>query len=503
MTVGRYRDESINPPFYAKADELGVIPPVGPSGVAPGVPPVVPTQRRTGQEATELGSVGLAPRSAAAITGIAPTTGIAAGDVTDPLFDPAAGSAADSGFGTLPNSGFSTNSNLSGFSASGNLTSGDPASDDLAYGDLASDGGDLASDGGDPPDLGPVPRRQSAPGPRHKPWPSPRQQIATGVMVLCTLIVLFLIGHRYLPDSMGVASLLESWLPWLAIPIAVLLLSALAVRKPRALVASVAAAAVWLAGYGPALLPRGGGLPSQLRIFSVDVNGQPGELSRAGSLALAQHANVIALQDVYSNLADSTAAAKLDAAYPANHVTQYEFGVWSQYPIVDSTPIDLGTISSAAPSGDGQGLVADGMTQQDFGALRVTIATPEGNLVAYVVHIPQPVLNDDGFALARDSAVRKLAAIVSADHAPKLIVVGDVNVAATDREFTVLQQDLGLTSAQSAAGQGFGFTWPAEFPAVRLDDLLTRHGVTAVRSVVLPAVGTGKTHLPILVDLNL
>jgi vancomycin resistance protein VanJ len=67
----------------------------------------------------------------------------------------------------------------------------------------------------------------------------------------------------------------------------------------------------------------------------------------------------------------------------------------------------------------------------------------------------------------------------------------------------VLQQDLGLTSAQSAAGQGFGFTWPAEFPAVRLDDLLTRSGVTAVRSVVLPAIGTGKTHLPIEVDLHL
>ena len=458
MTVGRYRDESINPPFYAKADELAVI------------PPVVPTQRRTGQEPTESPSVGLAPRSTA-FTGSAPTTGIAAGDVADPLFEP----AADAGFGAVP----------------GGPLTGDPATDDAA------------ADGGDPPDLGPLPRRQSAPGPRHKPWPSPRQQIATGVMVLCTLIVLFLVGHRYLPDSMGVASLLESWLPWLAIPIAVLLLSALAVRKPRALVASVAAAAVWLAGYGPALLPRGGGLPSQLRVFSVDVNGQPGELSRAGSLALAQHANVIALQDVYSNLADSTAAAKLDAAYPVNHVTQYEFGVWSQYPIVDSTPIDLGTISSAAPSADGQGLVADGMTQQDFGALRVTIATPEGNLVAYVVHIPQPVLNDNGFALARDSAVRKLAAIVSADHAPKLVVVGDVNVAATDREFTVLQQDLGLTSAQSAAGQGFGFTWPAEFPAVRLDDLLSRHGVTAVRSVVLPAIGTGKTHLPILVDLNL
>ncbi|HEV2633922.1 MAG TPA: endonuclease/exonuclease/phosphatase family protein [Actinocrinis sp.] len=344
--------------------------------------------------------------------------------------------------------------------------------------------------------------------PRHKPWPSPRQQIATAVMVLGALTTLFLLGHRYLPAAKGVDSLLESWLPWLAIPIAMLLLIALAVRKPRALISSAVAAAVWLAGYGPALLPRGGGLPAQLRVYSVDVNGQPGELSRAGAMAVAQHADVVALQDVYGNLSNSSAEARLNAAYPNNaassnyHVTQYEFGVWSKYPIVSSTPIDLGT-STAAAAGGGQGLVADGLAQQVFGALKVTIATPQGDLVVYVVHIPQPVLNDNGFASARNAAVTRLAAVIRADPAGKLIVVGDVNIAATDREFSVIQQDLKLTSAQSAAGRGFGFTWPAEFPAVRLDDLLSRSGVTAVRSVVMPSIGTGKTHLPILVDLHL
>ena len=463
MTAGRYRDESINPPFHAEPEELAV------------VAPLLPQQQRRIDlpQPTELGSVGLTGRGARTYPDAASTSapepaewGRSSEDVAEDIDQNTLGATAALGI-------------------TGSLDSAEPT-DEI-----------------DPSGSRPGGRGPAAASPRHKPWPSPRQQIATGIMVLCTLVALFLLGHRFLPNSMGLVSLLESWLPWLAIPIALLLLGALAVRTPRALVAAVIACAVWLAGYGPALLPRGGGLPAQLRVFSADVNGLSGELSRAGALALAQHADVIALQDVYGDLGDSPAAAKLNAAFPANnHVTQYEFGVWSRYPIVNSTPIDLGTTTAVAATG-GQGLVADGVPQQDFGALRVTIDTPEGDLVVYAVHIPQPVLNDNGFAQARDTAITRLAAVISADHSSKLIVVGAVNVAATDREFSVLQQDLGLTSAQSAAGQGFGFTWPAEFPAVRLDDLLTRSGVTAVRSVVLPAIGTGKTHLPIEVDLHL
>ena len=453
MTVERFHDESVNPPFRTGPDELGAT-----------SPQAVPLQRRTEPTTGPEEFPGRADPSGP----FGPT-----GD-NGPMF------GAERGYGAEPAYGY-------------------------GYGpDSDSEVEDGPGADGPPPEEQPPPptRGADAPSPRHKPWPSPRQQTASAVMILCILITLFLLGHRYLPGSMGVASLLESWLPWLAIPIGVLVLAAAALRKPRALVAAAVAAAVWLAGYGPALLPRGGGLPAQLRVYSADINGQPGELSRAGAMAVAQHADLVALQDVYGDLAGSSGEAKLNAAYPANHVTQYEFGVWSKYPIVASVPIDLGT-STVTAAGDGQGLVADGTAQQVFGALKVTIATPEGDLVAYVVHVPQPVLNDNGFANARNAAVKRLAAVVSADPAARLIMVGDVNIAATDREFSVIQQDLKLTSAQSAAGQGFGFTWPAEFPAVRLDDVLSRTGVTAERSVVMPAIGTGKTHLPILVDLHL
>jgi vancomycin resistance protein VanJ len=476
VTVERYRDEPGPTAFRAETEELPAA-------------PLLPRQRR----------LELPPAAPAGPPWPSLRLGLAADGQAPPDSEPASGPLYRS-YGSEP--------------ASGSGSAPEPAAGPGPAAETEAEAGyrgeppaePIAEDpdqGDEPPaGQGPTSRGPDLPSPRHKPWPSPRQQVATAIMVLCTLITLFLLGHRYLPSARGALSLLESWLPWLAIPIGVLLLGAVAVRRPRALIAAGVAAAVWLAGYGPALLPRGGGLPAQLRVYSVDVNGLSGELSRAGTMAIAQQADMVALEDVYGDLGGSSAEAKLNAAYPANHVTQYEFGVWSKYPIVDSTPIDLGT-TTASGTDTGQALVADGTSQQVFGALRVTIATPEGDLVAYVVHIPQPVLNDNGFAIARDAAVKRLAAVVSADKAAKLIVVGDVNVAATDRQFSVLQQDLGLTSAQSSAGRGFGFTWPAEFPAVRLDDLLSRSGVTAVRSVVMPSIGTGKTHLPIEVDLNL
>ena len=331
-----------------------------------------------------------------------------------------------------------------------------------------------------------------------RPWPSARRQIGTAVAVLAWAIAAFLIGHRFLPDSVGLASLLETWLPWLAVPTALLLIAAIAARSLRAVFATLVATAVWLGGYGPELFPRGDPIPSNLRVVSEDVNASSVELGGVSQLAPNQHADIVALQHLPPALAASSATQNLNAAY-GYHVTQYEFGVWSRYPIADAKAVDLAT-TTAASTGN-PSLVA-AVPHVVVGALRITVTTPEGALVLYVVHIPQPVLGDQGFAKVRDEAVTRLVKTVSADKAPKLAIVGDINVAQTDRRFSDLSSGLGLTSAQAAAGRGFGFTWPAEFPVVRLDDLLLRGG-TPVRSVVLPALSGGKSHLPIEIDLHL
>ena len=334
----------------------------------------------------------------------------------------------------------------------------------------------------------------------HHAWPSARRQIGTAVAVLGWAMALFLIAHRYLPGNAGLVSLLESGLPWLAVPTALLLIAALGARSLRGILATLAAASIWLVGYGPELMPRGDPLPANLRVFSEDINAPGGtataELAAAAQLAPEQHADIVLLQGVYPQLAASSALSNLNTSYP-NHLTQYEFGIWSKYRIADSSAVSLGTTTADT---NGSGLVA-GTPQVIVGALRVTIDTPQGPFVLYVVHLPQPVLGDQGFAKARDAALARLVKTVRADHAAKLAVVGDINVAQTDRRFSDLT-GLGLISAQAAAGRGFGFTWPAEFPSVRLDDLLVR-GADPVRSVVLSALSGGKTHLPIEVDLHL
>lgn len=333
----------------------------------------------------------------------------------------------------------------------------------------------------------------------HRSWPSARRQIGTAVAVLGWAIALFLVAHRFLPGNAGLVSLLESGLPWLAVPTALLLIAALGARSLRGILATLAAASIWLVGYGPELMPRGDPLPANLRVFSEDINApgtETAELAAAAQLAPGQHADIVLLQGVYPQLAASSALSNLNTSY-AYHLTQYEFGIWSKYRIADSAAVSLGT--TTADTSGSAGLVA-GTAQVVVGALRVTIDTPHGPFVLYVVHLPQPVLGDQGFAKARDAALARLVKTVRADHAAKLAIVGDINVAQTDRRFSDLT-GLGLTSAQAAAGRGFGFTWPAEFPVVRLDDMLVR-GADPVRSVVLTALSGGKTHLPIEVDLH-
>ncbi len=330
-----------------------------------------------------------------------------------------------------------------------------------------------------------------------------RRQTSNGVIVLACMAVIFLVLHRFLPDAGGIGSLLETWLPWVGVPILLLFVIAAIVHTKRAIVVTLAAALVWTALYGPTMLPRGSSAPAQLRIFSEDVNGNAKETTASGTMALAQKADVVALEDMYSTVYESNAVNALNSAYDF-HATEYEFGLWSKYPITNAQPIALGT-TQATPSlslgADSAGLAASASGVPIIGALKATLTTPQGALIVYLVHLPQPVLGDQGFAKVRDGALTKFVQLLEADHSPRIAVIGDINVAATDRQFGQLTGADGLTSAQQASGSGFGFNWPAEFPVVRLDDVLTR-GLKPLRSVVMPAIAHGQTHLPIQVDLD-
>ena len=150
-------------------------------------------------------------------------------------------------------------------------------------------------------------------------------------------------------------------------------------------------------------------------------------------------------------------------------------GLWSQWPLGTVTPLELGL----------------GWPR----ALHATVHRSDGDLSVYVVHLPSVRPGDTA---ARDQGVSELAALVAADTAQRVIVMGDLNTATTDPALSSLTGEL-ADSRQSVDG-GFGFSWPAAFPMTRPDHVLSR-GLTVVSDQVLAA--DGSDHLPVVAGFSL
>jgi vancomycin resistance protein VanJ len=330
-------------------------------------------------------------------------------------------------------------------------------------------------------------------------WPSPRRQIAHAVRILCGVIIVILLGHRFIPDFLGVGSMLDTFLPWTFVPLAVAIPAALGSRSRWAMGVAALAACVWGGDFGPTLVPRGSSGPADIRILSQNVSAQSPDIAAAAALAVKQDADVVVLEGMSSGGVQASGTAALPDDYKYR-LALYEFTVWSKFPLSPGQPVDLGGAhDSAAVSSGGSKAGDSGL----FGGLLSFDVMPPGKprLTVFAVHLPQPALSHSGFAIARDSALVNLVAQIKAEPAQQLVVVGDLDLAETDRGMRQLLGGTGLVSAQAKAGSGFGFTWPEEFPMVRLDDVLVR-GMTPVRSVVLGATGAKQAHRPIQADLR-
>jgi vancomycin resistance protein VanJ len=249
--------------------------------------------------------------------------------------------------------------------------------------------------------------------------------------------------------------------------------------------------------FGPTLAATGSSGPADLRVLSQNVSSQNPDLTGIGHLALARDADIVILQGM--STADGQAADHAaPSAYP-HHLSMYEFSIWSRFPLDGSQPVDLATRADLSQTT----VSAEGNSGLFGGLLRFTVqVTPTHTATVFAVHLPQPNLSHLGFGIARDNALDALATAIGAESAPNLIVVGDLDLAHTDRGMKdLVNTETGLVSAQAEAGSGFGFTWPAGFPMIRLDDVLTR-GLTPVRSTVLGAVGASSAHRPIEADLR-
>jgi vancomycin resistance protein VanJ len=308
---------------------------------------------------------------------------------------------------------------------------------------------------------------------------------------LALLLGLLLLLHGRVTDRWSLGSLVETFLPWFGLFVPVLLAWALWRRSACAVVASLLPVVVWLNLFGGLLgdKSRSGADLTVAQHNVGDANPDPSGTAR--DLA-ASGADVLALVEL-TEQARGTYEKELAKTYPF-HTVLGTVGLWSRLPLSDTRPVDTqmdyGPLADTKPAG---------VRLAGNRALRTTVATEHGPLAVYVAHLGSVRLMPRGgfWTESRDRNARALGEAVAAERSERVVLLGDLNGTTDDRALDGITSQ--LRSAQTEAGDGFGFTWPATFPVARIDQILVR-GVQADSSWVLPA--TGSDHLPVAAGIS-
>lgn len=300
------------------------------------------------------------------------------------------------------------------------------------------------------------------------------------LLALCSvLLTVVLVLHSDIPNAIGnLGSLIETFLPWFGLLVPALLVLGLVRRSATALIALVLPAAVWFNLFGGLLFADKSGTGGDLTVATHNVNaGNPDPAGTAQQVA-GSNADVVALQELPSGKVAAYEDALADR-YP-HHSVQGTVGLWSKYPVTDSSPVDIKL----------------GWTR----AMRATVTTPEGPVKVYVAHLPSVrVKLHAGFtANQRDDSADALGEAISDEPLDRVVLLGDLNGTMNDRSLNAVTAQ--MRSTQGAAGDGFGFSWPAGFPMARIDQIMVR-GVEPLASWTLPA--TDSDHLPIAARVEL
>ncbi|MFI8931302.1 endonuclease/exonuclease/phosphatase family protein [Streptomyces sp. NPDC053474] len=341
-------------------------------------------------------------------------------------------------------------------------------------------------------------RRAPGPGARHarvrrtlrvalRPGPWKRGLVLAASALLLGLVMLL---HARITDRGGIGSLVETFLPWFGLLVPVLLAGALWRRSASAVVALVLPVAAWLSLFGGLLVDKsrtGGDLTLATHNVGAD---NPDPAGTARDLA-ASGADVLALEEITAQ-AKPVYEKELAKAYP-HHTVRGTVGLWSRLPLSDTRAVDIE--QDVGPRADTKPVAE---VAPDGRALRATVATHQGPLAVYVAHLGSVRVHSGGFTTGgRDRNARALGAAVAAEPNQRVVLLGDLNGTVDDRALDGITSR--LRSAQDAAGDGFGFTWPREFPMARIDHVLVR-GVTPVSAWVLPA--TGSDHRPVAAGVS-
>lgn len=295
-------------------------------------------------------------------------------------------------------------------------------------------------------------------------------RVRDALIVLAALLVAALLaGHGLVPDRRGLGTVTDSYLPWFGLAVLPVAVVAFAARSRAGVAALLVPVLVWAVMFGGWWLPKGGG-ERQFRVVTQNVDAANPDPARTARQLVDTGADLVAVEE----LNDDRAAEVLDRTYP-HRVRVGTVGLWSRFPVRASRPLDLGL----------------GWPR----ALRADVGTTWGTLTVYVVHLASIRPGQDD---ARDASLLRLSDTVRADRASRLLLVGDLNTASTDRQLKHLVPP--LVDAQRAAGYGFGFTWPNGVAMTRPDQVLFR-GLTATGASV--ADTDGSDHRGAVADLRM
>ncbi|MGW4550371.1 endonuclease/exonuclease/phosphatase family protein [Streptomyces violaceorubidus] len=317
-----------------------------------------------------------------------------------------------------------------------------------------------------------------------------RGPVLTGAALLLGLVMLL---HGGIPNRVGaLGSLVETFLPWCGLLVPVLAAGALWRRSASAGIALVLPVTVWLSLFGGLLGDKSAPGGDDLTVATHNVGADNPDPAGTARDLVASGVDVLALEEITEE--DRRVYEKgLATAYPY-HTVQGTVGLWSRLPLSDPRPVDIAT--DYGPLADTK--PAD-VRLAGNRALRATVATDRGPLVVYVAHLGSVRLTPRaGFWTdSRDRNAQALGEVLAADRSERVMLLGDLNGTVDDRALAGITSR--LRSAQEAAGDGFGFSWPATFPVARIDQILVR-GVEPTGSWVLPA--TGSDHLPVAAGVS-
>ncbi|MGW0394530.1 endonuclease/exonuclease/phosphatase family protein [Streptomyces sp. NPDC003042] len=295
--------------------------------------------------------------------------------------------------------------------------------------------------------------------------------------VLAALVSLVMVLHAELPNDVGnLGSLTETFLPWLGLAVPVLLVVAVIRKSATALIAILLTAVVWVNLFGGLVTDKSGS-GGNLMVATHNVDADNADPRGTAESVAKSGADVLALTELKGGVVPVYEKA-LAGTYKY-HAVEGTVGVWSKYPLTSSRPVDIKM----------------GWTR----AMRTTVAGPFGEVGVYVAHLPSVrVKLQAGFtANQRDNSADALGAALAAEPLKKVILLGDLNGTMNDRALSEVTSQ--VRSTQGAAGDGFGFSWPAQFPMARIDQILVR-GVKPEASWTLPR--TGSDHLPLAARLT-